>query len=122
MRQPRQVIFVSRNGARLVIQHDGGYGFDYIPEPLIRLLIGLIYAVPATVAGYQPMLRTRRHRRARRKLAARLRRRWLCCCWPDCFRALAPNAESPARRTGRGSRGASAYSPFFLRLRDQIRV
>ena len=29
--------------------------------------------------------------------------------------------KCPARRTGRGL-GASAYSPFFLRLRDQIRV
>src|SRR4029450_12852654 len=53
------------------------------------------------------------------------------------YRAWQPNAESPARSPGRGSGGrglprrsssgralwwASAYSPFFWRLRDQIRV
>jgi hypothetical protein len=61
--------------------------FATVRTPLIRLLIGLIYAVPATVAGYQLCFALAGIGVPAVRLATRLRRRWRCCCWPDCFRA-----------------------------------
>ena len=99
----------------------GQVAFATARTPLIRISIGLVYAVPAAVAGYQLSLGTRRHRRARRKLATGFCRRRCCSCWRHGLRAHGSDCPAGARAARScGRRGSGGRCLAVARLQRVI--
>ncbi len=77
-----------------------------VRTPLIRLFIGLIYAVPAAVAGYQLCFALAGIGMPAGGLATRLCRRWRHCRWRDCLCAHGARYPAVGRAGLRGGRGS----------------
>ena len=108
------IVAVLAGAATLAI---GQIAFATVRSPLLRAAIGILYAVPGTIAGYQCDAWTRAYRRAGRGLARGLRAGGR---YSDRRHGLgAHDAVHPAERETAG-RGRSGIA--FAGGRDQRRV
>ena len=104
------IVGVLAGGATLAI---GQIVFATVRTPLIRAAIGLLYAVPAAIAGYHATLGLAAYRRAVRRLARGLRRRRRCPCRRH--RLGAHVAVRPAAGRAAALRGGPARLPLAAR-------
>jgi hypothetical protein len=109
------IVGVLAGGATLAI---GQIAFATVRTPLIRASIGLLYAMPAAIAGYHASLGL-----AAIGVAAEGWRMAFAVCGAvfigaTAFARMARLAPSPVGQRS----GDPAYSPPGVRLRDQMRV